>query len=95
MAKKGKVQQLEGEALLERLGHMALERTTGPFRAKRIEVKDGKVHCGFRFQQEVLIGALSWETVKAEQHIRLEVFSINPQTGNLDLRLAHDFKEDV
>lgn len=96
MARKTKdTPKLEGEVLLERLGQMALERLASPFSHSRQEKKQGSHNCGFRFQDEVLVATLSWETVQTDQHIRLEVFSINPQSGDLNLRLAHDFKEDL
>jgi hypothetical protein len=95
MAKVKKPAKLEGQDLLLHLGEEALARCLYPYKARRQGSKEGTVHCGFRFQEEVLIGKLNWETEGATEHVNLKVFAINPQSGGLDLRLDHDFKEDL
>jgi len=92
---KVKTAKLEGEALLERLGYEAFSRCVTPYKAKSQSAQEGSTHCGMRFQEEVFIGRLSWETVSNAHQLKLEVFSINPQTGELDLRLDHTFQEGL
>jgi len=94
MKKKTKAPpKLEGEALMERIGQEAIARCVVPMKAKASHVDEGYSCCGFRFQEEVFIGKLSFEKDKGVLHVNLKVFSLNPQNGSQDLRLDHDFQE--
>ena len=85
-----KTDRLEGAELTEHIGHEALVRTAHIMKARNSN--EGEVSCGFRFQEEVYVGLLKWNS---KDNINLKVWSINAQNGELDLRLDHDFKENL
>lgn len=90
MSKRKTPNKLEGEDLLESVGHEALERLARLYKLNKGQ-PEGSHETGFRFQEEVWVAQLSWRG----DVLTLKVWSLNPQTGNPDLRLDHHFLEGL